>query len=194
MLTQLTTVKWRLAIVPEDTTQDEFLTHAIQAVSARFDRFCNRSFARATGAKHEFSARDLDVCVPCYPIETVTKWETKESEASGWVEQTGVEFVIRRGGVVSLASRLAPVMSQMARITYTGGYVLPGTTAGAGQTALPADLEDAAIEQVAFWYRHRDNMGLIRHWPSGGTYLVFTQEPLLLTVKQVLKKHERWVV
>ena len=38
---------------------------------------------------------------------------------------------------------------QVARVTYTGGYVLPGATPGAGQAALPADLEWAAVEQVA---------------------------------------------
>lgn len=33
-----------------------------------------------------------------------------------------------------------------ARVTYTGGYVLPGAQVGAGQAALPADLESAAVE------------------------------------------------
>jgi len=46
-----------------------------------------------------------------------------------------------------------------------GGYVLPGTTPSAGQTALPDDLEQAAVEQVAYWFRNRDNTGLLRSWP-----------------------------
>ena len=38
-------------------------------------------------------------------------------------------------------------------MTLTGGYVLPGTTPSAGQTALPDDLEQAAVEQVAYWFQ-----------------------------------------
>ena len=30
-------------------------------------------------------------------------------------------------------------------------------------------------------------LGLIRHWPSGGTYLVFTQLPMLPQVMAVLR-------
>jgi hypothetical protein len=42
-----------------------------------------------------------------------------------------------------------------ARVTYTGGFVLPGDTPAPGQTPLPPDLEQAAIEQVAYWFRNR---------------------------------------
>jgi len=38
-------------------------------------------------------------------------------------------------------------------VTYTAGYVLPGDTPAAGQTALPDDLEQAAVEQVAYWFQ-----------------------------------------
>ena len=63
----------------------------------------------------------------------------------------------------------------------------------AGQTALPKDLEHAATEQVAAWYLNRDKVGLIRHWPSSGTYLVLSQAPLLGSVAAALKKYQRWV-
>jgi hypothetical protein len=36
------------------------------------------------------------------------------------------------------------VTAGLGRVTYTGGYVLPGASPGAGQTALPDDLESAA--------------------------------------------------
>ena len=80
----------------------------------------------------------------------------------------------------------------VARITYTGGYVLPGDTPDAGQTALPDDLEQAAVEQVAYWFRNRDSTGLLRIWPHDGTYEAFLQSDLLLEVRAVLKKYERW--
>ena len=79
-------------------------------------------------------------------------------------------------------------------MTYTGGYVLPGDTPAAGQTALPDDLEQAAVEQLAYWFRNRDNTGLLRSWPHDGTYQAFLQADLLLEVRAVLKKYERLVL
>ena len=200
MLTQLATVKARLNIAPADVSQDDLLMRAIEAVGARFERECNRSFARTVGAMQEFPAASTEIIARCYPIETVTKFHLKTSEAEGWVEQTGTEYVVRQGCVISLNTFLSFVAeglfvgSALGRVTYTGGYVLPGTVPAAGQTALPADLESAAVEQVAAWYQRRDKLGLIRHWPSGGTYLVFSQLPLLPEVSAVIRPYRRWSV
>ncbi len=200
MLTQLATVKARLAIAPADISQDELLTRAIEAVGARFDRECNRTLARTVDAKQEFDARDTEIIARCYPMETVSKFELKGSEAEGWVEQTGVSYLIRAGCIVTLCEPLAPLALGLAtgpalgRVTYTGGYVMPGTAPGVGQVALPADLENAAIEQAAVWYQQRDKLGLIRHWPSGGTYLVLSQLPLLPQVSAMLRPYRRWSV
>ena len=86
MLTQLSTVKTRLALTVTD--YDGILTNAIKAVSDRFDKETNRTLARTTSATHEFEATDTEVSPPCYPIESVTKFELKSNETSGWIEQT----------------------------------------------------------------------------------------------------------
>src|SRR2546426_1110381 len=193
MLTQLSTVKSRLALTVTD--YDGLLTTAIKAVSDRFDKECNRNLARTAAATHEFDANDTEILPPCYPVEVVTKFELKSNETDGWIEQTGVQYLLRRQCVISLSTplsyQLSTINSPIARITYTGGYVLPGTSPGAGQTALPDDLEQAAVEQVAYWFRNRDKTGLARSWPSGGTYESFLQSDLLLEVRAVLKKYER---
>jgi hypothetical protein len=200
MLAELATVKARLAILPTDVSQDELLTRAIEAVSSRFDRECNRTLARTVDATQEFGAGETEIIARCYPIETVTKFELKTNEAEGWVEQTDVDYVLRQACVISLSMPLSfvPQVStagpRLARVTYTGGYVMPGTTPAAGQTALPADLESAAVEQVACWFQQRDKLGLIRHWPSGGTYMVFSQLPLLPQVSAVIRPYRRWSV
>src|SRR2546426_9592484 len=105
-----------------------------------------------------FDATDTEILPPCYPIESVTKFELKSNEADGWSEQTGVQYLIRRQCAISLSSPLHTPNSALctARIQYAGGYVLPGSTPSAGQTALPDDLEQAAVEQVAYWFRNRD--------------------------------------
>jgi hypothetical protein len=198
MLTELATVKKRLSILPSDVSQDELLTRAIEAVSARFDRECNRTMARTVDATQEFGAGEAEIIAKCYPVEVVTKFELKTSEGDGWVEQTGADYIVRQGCVISLSEPLAGLgraaEAWLGRVTYTGGYVVPGTAPGAGQATLPADLESAAVEQVACWFQQRDKLGLIRHWPSGGTYMVFSQLPLLPQVSATIRPYRRWSV
>jgi hypothetical protein len=191
MLTELATIKGRLGIADTDIQYDDLLTNAIEAISARLDRECNRRLARTSGALEEFHGDAIEIVPACYPIESVTKFELKTNERDGWVEQTGVEYLLRRGCVVSLAQRLGDGRQQ-GRISYTGGYVLPGTTAEAGQSALPADIEQAAVEQVASWFLNRDKVGLIRDWQKGGIYEEFVQGDLLRAPRAVVEKYRRW--
>lgn len=194
MLTQLSKVRERVGLTELEVQWDGLLTNAIKAVSARFDRHCNRTFARTVNATFEFDVRSTELAVPCYPVESVSKLEGKESEAAGWVEETEFDCVVRGGCVVSLAGGLEETGAVVGRLTYTGGYVLPGTAPGAGQTALPADVEDAAMEQVAFWFRNRDKLGLIRHWPKDGVYMVFEQLPMMTQVLAALRPYQRWLI
>ena len=95
MLTQLSTIKTRLALTVTD--DDDLLTNAIKAVSARFDKETNRTLSRTTTTTtYEFDADDTEILPPCYPIESVTKFELKSNETDGWSEQTGVQYLIRR--------------------------------------------------------------------------------------------------
>jgi hypothetical protein len=194
MLTQLATVKARLGLLESDTQYDALLTGAIAAFSARFDRECNRMFARTVGATQEFPAGEIEIPVCCYPIETVTRFELKSAESSGWVETAGVEHLVRAGCVVSLPVPLWPLRNSatLARVTYTGGYVLPGNTPGVGQTALPVEVENAAIEQVAFWFERRETQGVIRVWPTGGNYMQLVDTDLMPAVRAVLRRHTRF--
>jgi hypothetical protein len=195
MLTQLSTVKSRLAIPEADTTNDALLTSAIKAVSARFDKEANRTLARTVSATQEFPGDDTEVCPPCYPIESVTKFETKTTEADAWQEKTATDYLIRSTCIISLPS---PVLAwplpwpSLARVTYTGGYVLPGTTPAAGQTPLPDDLEQACVEQVAFWFQNKERLGLKTYWPSGDAYRQFAALDLLDSVKATLSHYRRW--
>ncbi len=191
MLTTLSTLKARLGLTEFDVKDDAILTNALNAVSARFDKESNRTLARTVDATHEFPADDTEISVPCYPIETVTRFELKSTETEGWIEQPPTPYLVRRSCVISLSSPLGTA-AQQARLTYTGGFLLPGATPGPGQTPLPADLEQAAVEQVAAWYQNRDKLGLKTIWPHEGSYMQFLQSDLLPAVKAVLKQYERW--
>jgi hypothetical protein len=150
--------------------------------------------ARTVGITEDFAASELEIPVCCYPIEEVTKFEIKSSESTGWVEQKGVEYLVCGKCVISLPVPLWArcASAAVARVTYTGGYVLPGATAGPGQAALPADLENAAVEQVAFWFERKDNAGVIRIWPTGGNYMQLVDTDLLPSVRAVLRRHTRF--
>src|SRR5436189_6447124 len=121
MLTQLNTVKSRLAITVTD--YDDLLTSAIKAISDRFDKETNRKLARTTAATHEFDASDTEILPPWYPVEAVTKFELKSNETDGWTDQTGVQYLIRRQCVISLSTpiryQLSTINSPLARITYS---------------------------------------------------------------------------
>ena len=197
MLATLDSLKSRVGIDEIDVTQDDLLTFIIEAVSARFDHETNRRLARTENATVEFDADDLEISVPCYPIEAVTKFETKTSESEGWIEQTDVDYLIRNACTLSLSENfsiqpLAFSLPAIARLTYTGGYVLPGTDPADGQTALPPDLEHACIEQAAVWYIRRDMVGLDTNWPKGGILQRFSKLDLLLPVQTILKRHTRF--
>ena len=196
MLSTLATIKARLTLDPLFVDFDDLLTRALTAISARFDRETNRTLTRTANSTFEFDASETEIIPPCYPIESVSKFETKSTEAEGWVEQSNIDYLIRRNTVISLAAPLFTLNSSLctSRVTYTGGYVLPGDTPGPGQAPLPADPESAAVEQVAYWFQNQDKLGLIRHWPHEGTYLQLSGADLLPSVSAVLQKYRRWTV
>src|SRR5438445_7497144 len=145
MLSTLANLKLRLGIPDLDVQYDALLTSALVSLSSRFDKYTNRTLSRTANTTHEFRGDDTEIIPACVPIEAVSKFELKSNEAEGWVEQTSVEYILRNSSVISLTNRLGS-WRQQCRVTYTGGYVLPGATPGAGQTPLPADLEQAVIE------------------------------------------------
>ena len=189
LLAQLTTIKTRLGIT--DTTDDTLLTNLIEFASARFERETNRSLERAAATTEEFSADQTEILVARFPLETVASFHLKENETDGWVLQSSIDYLIRRACVISLTAPIGTKYEQ-ARVTFTGGLVLPGTTPGAGQAALPDDLEHACVEQVAYWYQNRHRLGLLSMPAEGRTFFNIAQIDLLPQVASILKRHERF--
>lgn len=193
MLAQLTTVKSRLALDSFDVKDDTLITNFIKLVSDRFQLDCNRLFARAADTTYEFAADAWVIQPHHYPIESVSAWELKTSEADGFEALDAPSYFIgARRNIVELEDALG-TSRQVARITYTGGYVLPGSTATGLQTALPDALEQACVEQVAYLYQQKDRLGLVSVSGEGGAIQQFAQIDLLPSVRAVLRKYERWL-
>ncbi len=192
-LCTLTSLKSRLAIDADLTDYDDLLSAVISGVSARLQSHCNREFERSETASEEFGGDETEIRVSRYPIELVTYFESKDGERLGWQTASVSEesYVIRRGCVISLYSPIATTRSQC-RVHYIGGYVLPGTEAEEGQTALPEDIRLAAEEQCAHWWQHRDRLGISSLSVQGGAVQSFAQTDLLPSVKGTLQKYQRW--
>jgi len=192
MLTQLSTVKARLEITA--STYDNLLTNAIKGVSARFDRECNRTLAWGVDITQEFNAAQTEVAVAQYPIGVITSFALKTTEDESWVYQEWdtFQYLIRNKCIISL-NRPLGTWRQQGQVTYSGGYVLPGDTPEPWQSALPDDLEQAAVEQCAAWFLNRDKVGLEVNWPTG-SYQRLSQLPLLPSVEATLKRYRRWTI
>jgi hypothetical protein len=133
------------------------------------------------------------VVVDRYPIVTVTSFSLKETETDGWVVQTTPDYLINETrSIIELSSPLGN-SRQLGRVTFAGGYVLPGGTVGAGQTALPSELAQACVEQCSYWYQRRNELGLTSVGGTSGS-IGNPDKPLALLpqVMAVVRKYERW--
>jgi len=193
MLTQLATLKARLGLELFDTTEDVGLTNLLRHVSARFAAECNRVFDYGAALTYEFRADQINIVVDRQPIELVSQFALKSSESEGWILQTEVEYLLSpKKSVIELAEPLGSVR-QLGRVTYTGGYVLPGATPTGNQVALPDDIEQACIEQVVYWYSRRSQLGLLSISSEAGIVQQFQSADLLPQVRATLKRYERWL-
>src|SRR5260221_14495233 len=119
------------------------LTNLLRHVSARFAAECNRIFDYGSALTHEFRANQVNIVIDRPPIELVSQFDLKSSESEGWIVQSDVGYLLSpQKCVVELSERLGSAR-QLARVTYTGGYVLPGTSTTGNQIALPDDIEQA---------------------------------------------------
>lgn len=191
-LCTLTNLKLRTGHDATDVADDDLLNLIIEGVSERFQKHCNREFERSEEAYEEFGGDETEIRVSRYPIELVVGFESKTGERVGFLPLSVNDdsYVIRHNCVISLHSPLAGHRTQC-RVQYIGGYVLPGSTAGVGQTALPDDLEMACMEQCVHWWQNRDRLGQVSTSADGVTVQQFAQLDLLPSVKSTLEKYKR---
>src|SRR5204863_9105347 len=94
MLCLLSTTKSRLGLEPFDTTDDTLLTNIIRPVSARFAAECNRIFDYGANLTYEFRADQLSIQVDHPPIESVSAFHLKSTEAEGWLLQSAIDYLL----------------------------------------------------------------------------------------------------
>src|SRR5580765_1954310 len=117
-LAQLSTIKARLGLEAFAPDDDALLTNLLKHVSARFAAESNRIFDYGAGLTFEFPANQWNIIVDHPPIELVTQFELKTSEAEGWIVQPGIDYLLSpQKAVIDVAQPLG-TSRQLGRVTY----------------------------------------------------------------------------
>jgi|GEM_PF-703485 len=195
-LCTLADVRTRLGYPTTTTDDDDMIYDAIRGVSAQFDSYCNRTLLlNATAATETYDGGGELLVVKRYPIVSVTS--VKEAtdydfdNADALTVNSAYRLMEEKGIIASLNGRFI-TGADVVQVVYTGGYVAPSDTVGTGETALPDDIREAAIEQVSFLVKRKDDIGLTAVSAQGVNITKFSPIDLLPNVKRILNKYRRW--
>jgi len=173
-LTNLASVKAELGIATGDTSQDDFLTRAINSASALIERYCNRPFSYAAAEVEKLAGYGTTrLVVKRTPLKTITSiaFDGATILATDYaIEDAEAGFIFRRTGWLWTASNISGVVyapypgseEKLYQVTYAGGYVTPAQVDAAPVPPppapvrdLPYDLEDAAIRLAVQRYHDK---------------------------------------
>ncbi len=192
MITSVARCKIRCGIGGADVTQDDLLTFLIGDVTRRFEQWLGRSLHRTVGCKDEFAASETKLLVRTPPIEEVTAWETKETEAGGWAAlATAPDYILWADKTIVLLKEPQGSYMELLRVTYNGGYVFQDEVPGVGEVALPAWYEEAAVTQVAHLWQLRDKINVTRVDASTGIQWSIADVELVPNVRSELAQKRR---
>ncbi len=197
----LAQVKAQLNIGLADTDPDAVLNQLIAGVSGAMARACGRLCSGA--ASLEKAARTLLITVdeprthvlwlPAWPVVSVS--EVKEAIYGGHADVTALvadeAYQLRSdiGGLYRIGFWLSGVNT--VKVTWIGGYVAAGGTPGAGETAMPSDLVDAAIRQVIHEFNQRAKPGVRGEGVQGANVTFYSDDKLLPGVRNVCAGYRR---
>jgi hypothetical protein len=195
MLCLIADIKTRLGLT--GTEHDTLLAALVAAFSRRADVFTARVL-QDTGANvteyHQGGCQYLQL--ERYPVVSITT--IKESWDFDWTAATALvadtDYRLLAGGRTGLLLRLyADWIDQPdgIQVVYRGGFAEPDAVLTAGQTALPPDLREAAIEQCSLIFKRRDDIGLSGITFEGGGFQKFSAIDLLPNVEKTLLSYRR---
>lgn len=181
-----------LEIGEDDTQFDALLTGLLKGVSSRFEGDCHRGLSRQVSVVEILDGGRNAISVFRYPIETIT--EVVESRFGDWengyILTENQNFTAnKKNGILYRENFRWCVGKQSVRVTYTGGFVLPGDTVGAGQIALPDDIQYAVLEQCRYLWLRRKELGMESVGMGSGTWTLANKDPWLPSVGAVIRRY-----
>lgn len=191
----LADVKDRLGLT--DTEHDTLFNRIITGLETVFDNYTRRKLiANAADVTEYHGGYGNRLCLKRYPIASITS--VKEASdynfdiADSLVANDGYR-VVNNGdnGIIYRIYGLWLAKEDSIQIIYRGGFCAAGQAPGDGETALPADIREAAIEQACFIFKRRDDIGLSSVSFNGGSVNKFSAMKLLPMVENILKQYRR---
>jgi len=172
-------------------------------VAAMFETYCNRYFNRLVDDTLEATADRYSLVVQRYPIESISKFEIRDSMQDGWeVIPNMPDNFISQAGLVQFFTPAGYFPATM-RITYTGGFWWDTSEDGSdvmpvGAFPLREDLRVAWVMQVRWFWERRS---IIERAKAGfentktqDQGFAATTDDLLLSVRNVLNSYRRFSI
>ena len=175
----------KLQLPSIDDSEQLFIEKLIDAFTVRAQNITRRTFRRASGLIETFSPRwdQWWVRVKRPPVHSITSIiEDLDGDFVTDVANKTIDaddYAIEPHGIIKMRWRPFLAGAKCVQITYEGGLCRD-----VGD--VPADLHMAAIRQVAFWYQHKDKLGISSESVGPGSVTVYAQN-LLPDVESVLK-------
>jgi len=192
----LADVKDRLGI--STTEDDTLINRIITGLESIFDNYTMRKLLlNAIDETVYWTGQGQRIILPRFPIVSITSikecWNYDFNNATALTANTDYRLLANSGIVYRISSAWNNCEDGV-EIKYRGGYVSAGQTPAAGETAMPADISEAAIEQASFIYKRRMNIGLLSQSSNGGSISSFSAMDLLPLVKDTLDRHKRLIL
>ena len=159
----------------------------INAASKFAERYCGRSGFLSTSRTEYYDGDNTDTLyLRAAPISSVTSIHIDDSTPRDWSDTDDLidsdEYLLyEEQGKVVLDGDVYVWGKRNVRVIYTAGY-----------TTVPADLEQAVKELVAFWYkRNKDKLVAIRSVSVGDKSTSYESE-MPAAVAMVLNRYKLW--
>ncbi len=196
-LTTLATLKQWLPINPTNPSDDVTLSRLITAVSMDFMRAIKRpdllldsytEVHQGDGSSRLVAFHWPIVAVTGLAIAGTTVSSSADKIALGYYVDVDIDperiwqvylngYVFTDGAAVKL--------------TYSAGYVQPGSDPTPGQITLPSDIEQAVIDWCGYRYKQRPNVGVTARRSTEGETSRLEQFDAPPNVLQVIERYER---
>jgi len=192
----LADIKDRIGIPTANTDNDATINTIISSLAAIFDTFTGRNLIVSAAVTEYYTCYTNQLKLKRYPVAQITSikeaydydFDSKDALTAN------IDYRLINSGAKGIICRLYGTWSMFpdsVQVIYRGGYAAAGATPGTGETALPADLREAAIEQASFIYKRRNDIGLTAQSFDGGSIDKFSAMKLLPMAKDILDSYRR---
>lgn len=193
-------IQLRLDVGSVDAT---LIGQILDGVTAAMARYCNRLSARNVNLMlrqsdyvEDFNGDGGNVVqLSLYPIESVTSLiygGPQRDFVNGTSFTEDEDYVVDAdAGLLYRVGANWERWPKSLRITYTGGYVDPGSSPTGSQVALPNDVIEACILQTLHDYRNRQAIGMNTVSMGDGSFAYLEKGGLLERVRNRLEPYVR---